>query len=76
MFIVGSLIFLWAHKIFTSGAHMAPRKNHEVASLYTYDLEMSVNKYNVNTHHLVEPVLSVSSLKEGGPCSPHAWGNP
>ena len=33
MFIVGSLIFLWAHKIFTSGAHMAPRKIHEVASL-------------------------------------------
>ena len=32
-FIVGSKIFLWAPKIFSSGAHMAPRKFHEVASL-------------------------------------------
>ena len=34
MFIVGSQIFLRAHKIFTSGAHMSPRKIHEVASLF------------------------------------------
>ena len=33
MFIVGSLIFMWAPQIFISGAHMAPRKIHEVASL-------------------------------------------
>ena len=33
MFIVGSQIFMCAPKIFISGAHMAPRKIHEVASL-------------------------------------------
>ena len=31
--IVGSYIFLWVPKIFNQGAHMAPRKFHEVASL-------------------------------------------